>query len=201
MSLQVHHPKLLALLLLAIAAVTTVGLLFANDGDTVTPIPIVELPVLTEAEKEEAISIVNDSAIVKNISNGQDWKSELMVSAKYGGLEGASLDAVWSDPVSYSGPWALSSCQGYRKVFTYADYSNITRLEILVDLENDSVEAFIPMSGDTAEEQPVLVAGSHGDKEAKVYDMHTGELLFDGKKDGLDDYTLCPEGKEDEEGK
>ena len=205
MGLQLHHPKLLACVLLAIAAVTTVGLLFANgkgDEEGFTPIPVEDtLPILTESEIEEAVSIIRTSGVVKTINGNQHWSYELVNSQKYDGFEGAGMDVVWDNPVASSGPWALTGCQGTRKLMTFADWSNVTRLEMLVDLENDEVVAFVPMSGDTEAEQPALVVDSHGDKSAKVYDVITGELLFDGTKDGLDDFDMCPDGKDDEVGK
>ena len=194
-----------AFVLLSIAVVTTVVMLFASgtgEEEGFTPIAIDDpLPTLTEAEIEKALSIIKKSGVVKAINGDQDWTYELVHSQKYGGFEGAGMDVVWANPVSSAGPWALTGCQGTRKLFTFADWSNVTRLEMLVDLENEEVVAFVPMSGDTEAEQPVLVADSHGDKSAKVYDVITGELLFEGTKDDLDGYTMCPEGKEDEAGK
>ena len=62
---------------------------------------------------------------------------------------------------------------------------------------------FVPMGDGGADRtnEPSLKVGSQGDKSAKVYDVFTGELLFEGTKDDLDGYAMCPEGKEDEEGK
>ena len=196
---------MIAFVQLSLAAVATVGLLFASvvcGEEGFTSIPVEDpLPTLSDAEIEEAVSIIRASGVVKNVNGGQEWTYELVNSQKYDGFEGAGMDVVWTNPVAYAGPWALTGCQGTRKLMTFADWSNITRLEMLVDLENDGVVAFIPMSGDTEAEQPTLVVKSHGDKSAKVYDVITGELLFEGTKKDLADYAMCPEGREDEEGK
>ena len=184
---------------------STVSTLFASGpGEEVgfTPINIGEpLPTLTEDEIEKALSIIKESGVVKTINGDQDWTYELVHSWKYNGFEGAGMDVVWSDPVASPGPWALTGCQGTRRLVTFADWSNITRLAILVDLENEEMVTFVPMSGGGRVDEPELVLGSHGDKSAKVYDVFTGELLFEGTKDDLDDYAMCPKGKEDEEGR
>ena len=203
---QLHHPKLLALVLLAIAAATTVGMLFASGSEEegFTPIPIEEpLPTLTEDEIEKALSIIKESGVVKTINDNQDWAYELVHPRKYNGFEGAGMDVVWSDPVSSSGPWALTSCQGTRRLVTFANWSNITRLAMLVDLENEEMVTFVPMGEGGADRtnEPSLQVGSQGDKSAKVYDVFTKELLFEGTKDDLSDYKMCSDGKEDEEGK
>ena len=186
---------------------STVSTLFASGpGEEVgfTPINIGEpLPTLTEDEIEKALSIIKKSGVVKFINGNQDWTHELVHPQKYNGFEGAGMDVVWSDPVSSSGPWALTSCQGTRRLVTFANWSNITRLAILVDLENEEMVTFVPMGEGGADQtnQPSLEVGSQGDKSAKVYDIFTKELLFEGTKDGLSDHKMCSDGKEDEEGK
>ena len=185
---------------------TVSTLLDSGPGEEVgfTPINNGEpLPTLTEAEIEKALSIIKESGVVKTINGNQDWTYELVHSRKYGGFEGAGMDVVWSDPVASSGPWALTSCQGTRRLVTFANWSNITRLALLVDLENEEMVTFVPMGEGGADRtnEPSLQVGSQGDKSAKVYDVFTKELLFEGTKDGLSDYKMCSDGKEDEEGK
>ncbi len=188
-------------------APSTVSTLFASGpGEEVgfTPIPVGEpLPTLTEDEIEKALSIIKESGVVKTINGNQDWTYELVHSRKYGGFEGTGMDVVWNDPVASSGPWALTSCQGTRRLVTFANWSNITRLALLVDLENEEMVTFVPMGEGRADQtnQPSLELGSQGDKSAKVYDMFTKELLFEGTKDDLSDYKMCSDGKEDEEGR
>ena len=207
MRLQLHHPKLLVLVLLAIAVATTVSLLFASgpgEEEGFTPIPIAEpLPTLTEAEIEQALGIIKESGVVKTINGNQDWTTSLSTHGNTNGFEGAGMDVVWSDPVSSSGPWALTSCQGTRRLVTFANWSNITRLAMIVDLENEEMVAFVPMGDGAADQtnQPSLEVGSQGDKSAKVYDVFTKELLFEGTKDDLSDHKMCSDGKEDEEGR
>ena len=130
----------------------------AGEEEGFTRIPVGEpLPTLTEAEIEKALSIIKESGVVKTINGNQDWTYELVHSRKYNGFEGAGMDVVWSDPVSSSGPWALTGCQGTRRLLTFADWSNITRLEMIVDLEKEELVAFVPMSGGGRTDQPELV--------------------------------------------
>ena len=80
---------------------------------------------------------------------------------------------------------------------------------VTVDIENDELVTYSPM-GDN-DSQPVLDVGSHGDKEAKVHDVASGDLLFEGTSDELSgfrlfgvklfDFRMCAFGKGDEVGK
>ena len=82
---------------------------------------------------------------------------------------------------------------------TYARWTNITRLAVTVDIEDDELVAYAPM-GHMGNE-PVLEVGSHGDKEVKVYDTASGDIVFEGTKDELASSKMCPPGKEEEIGK
>ncbi len=204
MKLQVHHPKLLAVFLLAIAAVTAVGLLFASGGDdkeiTFTPIPVENpLPVVSDEELVEALRVAKSSGVIEKINDGQGWTHDYVTLKKFDGVEAVRFDASWENPVESSGPWTLYWCKGTRKLMVYARWTNITRLVVTVDIENDEVIAYAPMGDDGNE--PVLEVGSHGDREAKVYDAASGDIVFDGTKDGLSGFSMCPPGKEDEVGK
>lgn len=204
MKLQVHHPKLLAIFLLAIAAVTAVGLLFASGGDdkeiTFTPIPVEEtLPTVSNEELVKAMRIAKISGVIEKINDGQGWTHDLVYAEKIDGVEVVSFDATWETSVESSGPWVLYKCKSTRKLTSYARWTNITRLAVTVNIEDDELVVYAPM-GHRGNE-PVLEVGSHGDREAKVYDTASGDLLFEGTKDELSGFGMCPPGKEEEEGK
>ena len=246
MKLHLHHPKLLAIslwviFLLAIAAVTTVGILLASSGDdeeiTTTPIPRTSplvsgsleggdnkettftpiqqigtpLPTVSDEELVEALRVARTSGVIEEINGGQEWSHDpvYVYVRRLGGVEAVTFHAIWENPVESSGPWVLIWCQGTRKLTTYARWTNITRLAVTVDIENDEVVTYAPMGHDGIE--PVLEVGSHGDREAKVHDVASGDLLFKGTNDELSGFKLfgvklfgfrmCAPGKKDEVGK
>ncbi len=202
MKLQLRHPKILLALLIAIAAVTAVGLLFASGGDdkeiTFTPVPVERsIPVVSEESLQEALAIAKTSGVVESISGGQKWTYDFVSVARVGGAEAVSFDVQWEEPVASSGPWSLVWCKNTRKLITPARWTNVTRLEVIVDVENDEVVAYAPMGH--LDNQPVLETDSHRDGAAKVYDTASGALVFEGTNDRLSSYNMCPPGKENDE--
>ncbi len=205
MKLQSHHSKLLAVVLPAIASVIAVGLLFACGGDdkesTVTPIPVTgTLSTVSDEELMEALRVAKASGVIEKINDGQGWTHSYVTRKKFDGVEAVRFKASWENPVENSGPWTLFHCQGTRKMTAYAQWTNITRLVVTVDIENDELIAYSPI-GDTVGNSPVLEVGSHGGKDARVYDSASGDLVFEGTKDELSDFKMCPPGKEEEFGK
>ena len=221
MKLQVHHPKLLAIFLLAIAAVTVVGVLFASGGDdkeiTSTPVPVenplpddkeftlnpipVEnpLPVVSDEELVEALRVAKSSGVIEKINGGQGWNHDFVYARRFDGFVAVAFHAIWETPVEGSGPWVLDRCKGTRELTVFARWTNITRLVIVVNVENDEMLAYAPMGHEGNE--PVLEVGSHGDREAKVYDTASRDIVFEGTKDELSDFSMCPRGKEEEIGR
>ena len=210
MKFQVHHPKLLAIFLLVIAAVTTVGILLASGGDdkeiTFTLIPVENPPLMvSDEELVEALRVARASGVIEEINGGQEWTHDLVTFRNFDGVEAVRFKASWENPVESSGPWTLFHCQGTRKMTAYAQWTNITRLVVTVDIENDELIAYTPI-GDDAGNSPVLEVGSHGGKDAKVYDSASGDIVFEGTKDELSGFKLfgfklCAPGKKDEVGK
>ena len=103
-------------LLIAIAAVTAVGLLFASGGDdkeiTFTPVPVERsIPVVSEESLQEALPIAKTSGVVESISGGQKWTYDFVSVARVGGAEAVSFDVQWEEPVASSGPWSLVWCK------------------------------------------------------------------------------------------
>ena len=229
-----------AIFLLVTAALIGMGILFAPDGDekeiTFTPIPRAPplvsgsleggdgreitftpiqvknpLPTVSDEELVEALRVAKASGVIERINGGQEWSHDhvYVYIRKFDGVETVKFHAVWETPVESSGPWVLIWCQGTRKLTTYARWTNITRLSVAVDIENDELVTYAPMGHNGIE--PVLEVGSHGDKEAKVHDVASGDLLFEGTSDELSGFRLfgvklfgfrlCAFGKGDEVGK
>ena len=223
MKLQVHHPKLLAIFLLAIAAVTVVGVLFASGGDdkeiTSTPVPVenylpedrettfnpipVEnpLPVVSEESLQEALLIAKASGVLDKISGNQEWTHDhrFVSVADVGGAKGVRFDAVWEEPVESDGPWQLVKCKNTRLYISLARWTNITRLSLIVDLANSELVHYAPIGEEGNE--PVLHTGAHPDRVVKLYDTVSGELVFEGTANRYSSFRKCTPGKEEEEGK
>lgn len=203
MQLKIHHPKLLALFLLAIAAVTAVGLLLASGGDdkeiTFTPIPVENpIPVVSEESLKEALSIAKASGVVDRISGNQEWTHDhgYISVASVGGAKAVRFHAVWEEPVESDGPWQLLKCKNTRNYVSPARWTNITRLSLIVDLENSELVHYTPMGNDGNE--PVLYTGSHPDRVVKLYNTVSGEMVFEGTRDRFSSFKMCPPGKEEE---
>ena len=234
MKLQLHHPKILVVVLPAIASVIAVGLLFACGGDDTesmfTPVPVTgtlstvsdeellfasggddkestftpilvtgTLSTVSDEDLLEALRVAKASGVIEKINDGQEWTHDYVTRKEFDGVEAVGFDASWENPVESSGPWTLFHCQGTRKMTAYAQWTNITRLVVTVDIENDELIAYAPMGDDGNE--PVLEVGSHGDKEATVYDTASGNIVFEGTKKKLSGFRMCPLGKKDEIGK
>ena len=204
MKFPLKYPKPLVVVLLTIASVTAVGLLFACGGDdkeiTFTPILVTgTLSTVSDEDLLEALRVAKASGVIEKINDGQEWTHDYVAPKRFDGVEAVGFDASWENPVESSGPWTLFHCQGTRKMTAYAQWTNITRLEVTVDIENDELIAYAPMG--TRGNEPVLEVGSHGDKEATVYDTASGDLVFEGTKKKLSGFRMCPFGKKDEIGK
>ena len=206
MKLQVHHPKLLAIFLLAIAAVTVVGILFASGGDdkevTFTPIPVENpLPVVSEESLQEALLIAKASGVLDVISGNQEWTHDhrYVSVADVGGANAVRFQVKWEEPVESDGPWQLVKCKNTRQYISPARWTNITRLSLIVDLENSKLVHYAPMGDDNS--QPLLHTGSHPDRVVKLYDTVSGDIVFEGTKEELASSKMCPPGKEEEIGK
>ena len=179
-------------------------LLFASGGDdkvsTVTHIPVENTrPTVSDEELVEAIRVAKASGVIEKINDGQGWTHDFVYADKINGVKVVSFDATWETTVESSGPWALHKCKNTRKLMLYARWTNINRLAVTVDIEGDELIAYAPMGDDG--DEPVLEVGSHGDKEATVYDTASGDIVFEGTKKKLSGFRMCPSGKEEEQGK
>ncbi len=140
------------------------------------------------------INIVKKSGVVKAINGDQDWEVDQVISTKLAGTEGARLEALWSEPVESSGPWSLIHCQGTRKMFTEERWSQVTRLVVFVDREDESVAGYGVTSQKEDVPQPVYEVPD-GDDSVKIYDAETGEIVYDGSVDDAPSKAkVCAEG-------
>ncbi len=202
MQFKIHHPRILLVLLMVIGAVTASAVLLADRGGS-EPVRSVEIPAAplkppTEKQKQDAIDIAKASGIVEQINGGQDWTVEHIYWVELAGTEAIGFEIKWQEPVDSQGPWTLFHCTGTRKVVTPVDWSGITRLTVYVDMNSQSVAGHAVMSDENDKHQPVMGSG-HLDSVAKVYDIESGEILYDGL---FKDFTsslrqMCPPGTYD----
>ena len=202
MRFKLYHPKLLVVVVLALAVTTAAGLLLASGGDDFD-IEVVNVPVenpkvaLSEELIQEAVTLVKTAGVVEFISDRQDWTFENATRAKVDGTEAVRFDAVWEEPVVSDGPWFVIQCQGTRKLMIPARWTNVTRLEFIVDVEHDEVVAYLPV-GEYDESAPVVDLDAMKEAGSKVYDVASGDLVFEGKVSELPTKDImCPEDKQD----
>ena len=200
MKLKVHHPRILAVLLLMIGALASAALLLADQGEElpIRFLPITTAPAttpLSEQDREDAIAIVKGSGVVETISQGQNWEPEKIYRSKIAGTEGVRLEATWSDPVESSGPWTFLHCSGTVKAFTRDSWSQVTRLVVWVDMEDRSVAGLGVTSRPEDELQPISPTPGPGGS-LKIYDQQTGEILHDAATGSAapKESEICAEG-------
>ena len=204
MRLKIHHPKLLVAVLLVIMTATTLTAVVAQGIGSKDSVPgaFPSIPInaqLTSEEEEDAVNIVKTSGVVKYINGGQSWEASRIARTKIDGTEAIELTATWETPAESDGPWPVVRCQGTRKVVTTNTVSNITRLTVFIDMEAREVAAYSlpgPDSPDLVAQMPTFPAIG-GDTTVKMYDFETGELVYDGTLEDIED-KLCPSGSEDD---
>ena len=157
MSLKVHHPRLLIMVLLLVVGVTSASVLMARSQPEPPVFP--DVPVnspLSADEEEKAVEIARESGIVKSINGDQDWEAKNTYRTKIEGTESVIFVAEWDDPVESSGPWSLVRCKGSRKLVVESEISNITLLAVYVDMEAESVAGWSVDSPSNTEASQVL---------------------------------------------
>lgn len=200
LKLKTHHPRVLLVLLLMIGALASTAILLADQCGEV-PTESVAIPTgstvapISEQEKEDAVNIVTESGVVKQINGGQSWKPSFFSRAKIGGVEGIRLDSKWNDPVDSSGPWSLLFCSGTRQSFATVHWSQVTRLVVWVDLEREVVAGFGVTSVSEDIHQPQYEPLAPNDP-MKIYDAESGEIIYEGPSSDVRaaDSKLCEEG-------
>ena len=200
MNLKIHHPRLLVAVLLVVLGLSSATVLFADDlnlgqkAKGVFPaIPVSQQ--VTPEEQEKAVKIVKDSGVVELVSGNQEWTASDGFGKKVGGNTVAKLYASWENAATSSGPWIDAECQGTRITVVSAEISNIKKLALWVDIEDENVVAYVPGAADPGEAGPVEPPLTD-DLKVRVYDAKSGEELYDGIYGNLD--KLCPAGSEDD---
>ena len=200
MSMKIYHPRLLVAVLLVVLGISSTAVIFADDlnlgqGDKAVFPAIPVSQQVTPEEQEKAVKIVKESGVVELVSGSQEWAASDGYEKKIGGDTVVKLYASWENAATSSGPWIDSECQGTRITVVSAEISNIEKLAIWLDLEDEEVIAYVPGAADPGETGPVEPALSD-DLKVRVYDAKSGEELFDGIYGDLG--KLCPEGFDDD---
>lgn len=199
MKVKIHRPRLLVTVLLAVLGISSAAVIWADEltpWQKETPV-FPAVPVsrqVTPEENEQAVTIVKDSGIVESISGNQEWTANQGTEKQIGGSAVVKLYASWKEPAKSSGPWVDVECRGTRKTVVSTEVSNITKLALWVDLEAKEVVAYVPGAHEPGEIGPVE-APLKDDLKVLVYDVDTGDLIYDGTHGDLE--KLCPAGTED----
>ena len=151
----------------------------------------------TEEEMRVGAEILRESGIVERINGGQEWEPLHRVSGYTWqvGTRRLEVEAVWDMPVEHSGPWAWTKCDDPRKVVLKQSWSNITRLEAWIDLDEERVLNYDPSAWGPDDEQPVIgFMNPFG--LVRVYDARTNEHLITGPKFLImPDPIMCTPGR------
>ena len=137
----------------------------------------------TPEEKRAGAEILRESGIVEHINGGQEWEPVYRVSGYTGqtGNRKLSVEAVWDMPVEHSGPWWWVTCDDPRKVVIKQRWSNITRLDTYIDLDEGRILKYDASVWGPDDEQPVI-----GPRNplglVRVYNARDGEHLITGPK-------------------
>ena len=151
----------------------------------------------TPEEKRAGAEILRESGMVERINGGQEWEPVHRVSGYTGqtGNRKLSVEAAWDTPVVHSGPWSWTKCDDPRKVVLKQRWSNITRLEAFIDLDERRILHYEPSVWGPDDEQPVI-GPLNPVSLVRVYDAKTGEHLITGPKIFiLPDPILCTPGR------
>ena len=154
---------------------------FGGDSQSDVGQPREFIPILEE--KRAGAEILRKSGIVERINGGQEWEPVHRISGYTGqtGNRKLSVEAVWDMPVEHSGPWEWVTCDDPRKVVLKQRWSNITRLEAYIDLDEGRILRYDASVWGPDDEQPVFgPVNPFG--LVRVYDERTGEHLITGPK-------------------
>lgn len=210
MSLNIHRPRLLLLLLLIIGGITAVAVLVADTEEPAgTAVPFPAPPTLAPLSDDDikmAEDALRQSNRVPGVAGDQPWTGSEFYRTTIDGTDNAVYFLVsWQKPVESSGPWRTIDCQGTRMYDGPDPWGNITLIGVVVDMERQEVMEFGITSpwGKTdeelAKEAPVWRGSGLDQGAIKVYDLHTREVVYDGiPKDAPDKYHSCPPGKDDD---
>lgn len=182
MTLKIHHPKVLVLLLALIGTVTTVAVISANAraefSAEYTALPSAPpVPELSEEVQEGAVTLVRTSGIVEEINGDQEWAAKDVHSTGPRG-DLVSFLATWETPVVHSGPWYWLKCGYERYSKAEVSWSNIKSLMFTVDTSSDEIIGYAPFAPSYMD-QPVRGV-INPTKNLQIFDLETGEKVYDG---------------------
>ena len=109
------------------------------------------------------------------------------------GTQAISFEAKWEEPVDHEGPWSLIKCKGTRKLVSPIEWSGVTRVEVIVDINNRTVTG-LAVTAEPDEDAPVMGSGHLG-SVARLYDVESGDIVFEGRGSDLPlPEDFCPVG-------
>lgn len=134
-------------------------------------------PPLIRSQKDSAVALVRDSGVVESINGGQEWEPGRISRTDLAGALAVSVEAVWRKPVESSGPWHVIHCKGTRRSVISESWSQITRLEVILDQEYPSdVAGYMVVKG--SGEGSAVLDVSEPPMPPKIYDVENGEVLW-----------------------
>ena len=163
---------------------------------TLTPTagPTPTNPPLLKRQKDTVVAIVRASGVVERINEGQEWESGRITRADLAGALGVSVEVKWREPVESSGPWVLVHCEGTRKSVISESWSQVTRMEVVIDLLDPRFVAGYAVIEGTGEGSPV----SNNDGPLfppTIYEVETKEVVFESTSRTLpSEDEVCPPG-------
>ena len=185
-----------------------------------TPYPVIAYPPLSHppnvtstplpaVQKEAALHIVNTSGAVEQINGGQNWEADQFWATEIEGVPVVEVYVRWEEPVESSGPWKSLVCKRTRVAVTAVLIRDITRLQVLVDMDGGTVRELTPVvpgnqPGQTQPDGPSPVwAPTDNSAPVKVFEFKSGALLREGSAGefqvqqdlcGPDAYEGAPDG-------
>ena len=145
---------------------------------TITPLPAIQ--------EEAALDIVTTSDMVEQINGGQDWEAYQFWATEIDGVSVIEVYVRWEAPVESTGPWQSLVCRKTRVAVTPALIRDITRLQVLVDMDRGTVRELTPVApgnqpGQTQRDGPLPVwAPMDSPASVEVYDFKSGAMIKDG---------------------
>lgn len=215
MKVQIHHPRILILVLLVVGVLTTVAITVADLDRPVIetqsfslPSPSTMLPP-TDAEVAQAVSITRESGWVEAIAGKQGWGligPDYMGQPKWISIPGSDeygirFTALLENPVESDGPWHMTQCQVTRLREGYTTFRNILAINVIVDMSNRKPivrSVLAPFHGDQEYMNPEVVSVPPGKETKIIRNTGTGDVLYNGTHEDMpNNIKECPPDLED----
>jgi hypothetical protein len=206
---RIHHPKLLAGVVLAVLLGGAVAAAVADnrgsdpDGGIVTLLPVEPAPTPNAEELAHAEAAARASGVVDRFLSGQTWQAAEPAFARVSGhAHAVAFRAKWADPVEARTTWLLLRCQGTRRYEPQVTWQGVTQLRVVVDIDTGEVlglgvVAPLGRESNQSAESPIAVHLS-GDT-AVLRDLSTREVIASGSRDEVVKRAeQCPNGLSDD---